>query len=51
MDEYPFEVRLGSMIIVVDGLVGDVVDWAKGHDHEFIQVTSFYNGEIVFYTI
>ena len=50
MDDYPFQVTLGSVVFVVDGLMDDVVAWAAAHTHAFIEVMSMYNGELVYFT-
>lgn len=50
MDDYPFQVTLGSIVFIVGGLRDDVVAWAAAHTHEFIEVVSMYNGELVYFT-
>ena len=50
MNDYPFQVTLGSVVFLVDGLMEDVVAWAATHTHEFIEVMSMYNGELVYFT-
>ena len=48
MNDYPFQVTLGSIVFLIEGALESVVAWAN--DHDFIMVTSLYNGEIVFST-
>jgi hypothetical protein len=50
MEDYPFQVTLGSIVFLVDGLMEDVVAWAAKHTHSFIEVMSMYNGELVYCT-
>ena len=50
MNDYPFQVTLGSIVFLIEGALESVVAWAKKHDHDFIMVTSLYNGEIVYST-